>query len=502
MTLRALARGSILYTAGTFLPRLGALALLPVYTMTMAPAEFGIVSLMLSISGLLAIVYRLGLDGALLRLHFDLAERARPRLYVSLALVTLLTASVASLVLGLAAAPFFASLFTGIGFVPYGLLALAITATTALQYLPTVLFRATERPGLFLGYFAGVMVTAIVATVIFCVPLRMGAAGALLGQLAGGLFGVAVGAVVIGSLRPLAVDVRLIRPALAFGLPLVPHGISGWILNVSDRWLLGLLLAMSAVAAQAAIGVYSLGYQLGQVVSLIALSFNAAWGPFFYARGETAAGPRILREMTTVVAGLLGVLGVALAVGAPELTHLLAPESWGTARDEAADVLRVVAGASFVYSVYFMVVSAVFLTRRTALLPLLTITAGAANVALNLLLIPRIGIMGAAWSTLLGYSVLAVGTAVYARRGFPLMLDLRRLGLMAAAGAALVVALRLVLPAAPDPGSFALHVVAVAAFAGIVVLLLRAPVGRLRLLVREPPAASPEAEAAAPAGLG
>ncbi len=499
MSLRALARGSILYTFGTFLPRFGAFLLLPIYTMTLGPADFGVVSLMLSVSSLLAIAYRLGLDGALLRMHFDLSDRNRPRLYVSLAAVTAATAVVGSVVLGAAVAPFFGALFTGIGFVPFGLLTLAITATTSLQYVPTVLYRATERPAMFLAYSAGVMTVGITATVIFLVPMHLGAAGALLGQLAGGLFGVLVTAWILGHMHHAAIDRPMIREALAFGLPLVPHGISGWILNVSDRWLLGLLLATTAVVAQASIGVYSLGYQLGQVVSLIALSFNAAWGPFFYAHGESEAGPGILREMTTVVGGLLGLLAMALAIGAPELTHLLAPASWGAARIEAADVLRVVAAGSFVYSLYFMVVSAVFLTRRTTYLPLLTITAGATNVILNLILIPRVGVMGAAWSTLVGYLILAVGTALYARRGYPLRVDLARLLVLAGMGAALVVLARVALPATPTLGAFGLHALAVLAFAGVTALVLRAPVRRLRVLVRR---ASAGPSGAAPAVLG
>ena len=68
MTLRGLLRGSLLYTLGNLLPRVAAFVLLPLYTATMLPSEFGIFSLMLSLSGVLAIVYRLGLDGALLRL--------------------------------------------------------------------------------------------------------------------------------------------------------------------------------------------------------------------------------------------------------------------------------------------------------------------------------------------------------------------------------------------------------------------------------------------------
>ena len=71
------------------------------------------------------------------------------------------------------------------------------------------------------------------------------------------------------------------------GLPLLPHTLAGWLLNVSDRWLLGLLLGLSVTETLGAIGVYSLGYQLGYAVGLAAISFNAAWLPVLYRLAET-----------------------------------------------------------------------------------------------------------------------------------------------------------------------------------------------------------------------
>ncbi len=104
-------------------------------------------------------------------------------------------------------------------------------------------------------------------------------------------------------------------------------------------------------------------------------------------------------------------------------------------------------------------------------------------MVLNLLLIPRIGIMGAAWSTVVGYMVLAVGAAIYAARGYPLSLDLARLGILAAAGIGVGWLTRALLPSEPGIEVVATHAVAIAAFAALAWLLLRAPVARLRTLV-------------------
>ena len=112
-----------------------------------------------------------------------------------------------------------------------------------------------------------------------------------------------------------------------------------------------------------------------------------------------------------------------------------------------------------------MVVSAVFLTRRTALLPILTLTAGLANVALNVILIPRIGIMGAAWSTVAGYTILMTGTWIYAGRGFPLRLDLARLGALVGCGLLITVATRLAIGGAPSLGGALVHLAGFLLFA-------------------------------------
>jgi O-antigen/teichoic acid export membrane protein len=486
MRLRALLRGSLLYTLGNFLPRIGAFLLLPAYTVAMSPSQFGVLSLMISLIGLLAIVYRLGLDGALLRFHFDVAPARRPTLYFSATLTTLLVSAGLSLLIAAAVAPFFSRIFPGVAFWPYGVLALAITATTALQYVPASLFRAIERPELFLAFGLGVFGLGTAATLFFLFVFERGAGGALAGQLVGGLAVVAVTVAILVPMPRYRYDRELMRRALRFGLPLLPHGLAGWSLNFSDRWLLGLTIGLSTVATQAAVGIYSFGYVIGQAGALVAISFNAAWVPFWYARGDGERGPGLLREATTLVMAVLAVLTVAVAAFAPELTRLLATRRWGNDALGAIDVTVIVSFASLVYGLYFMVVSTVFLRKTTAALPLLTLVAGATNVIANLLLIPRLGIAGAAWSTLAGYAMLALLTWWYGARSYPISLDVPRLLVMLGGAIAAVMVSRLIRPEAV--GSWVAgpaHVGIAVAFAALLVPVLLGPLASFRRLLAE-----------------
>jgi O-antigen/teichoic acid export membrane protein len=219
--------------------------------------------------------------------------------------------------------------------------------------------------------------------------------------------------------------------------------------------------------------------------------------PFWYARGDGERGPSLLREVTTLSMGGLGLLTVMAAALAPEVTRLFASLRWGFSARAAGDVIVVVSLASLVYGLYFMLVSTIFLRRRTSGLPLLTLAAGAANVASNLVLIPRFGIAGAAWSTVVGYGTLTALTWWYAARDYPIGLDLRRLAAIGGGVVAAILLARLV--RWEESGlwlSSGYHLGVAAAFGLVLVPLLHGPMRRLRALL------AAERQAVASAGAG
>ena len=68
--------------------------------------------------------------------------------------------------------------------------------------------------------------------------------------------------------------------------------------------------------------------------------------------------------------------------------------------------------------------------RQTAVLPIITASSAVLNVAANLVLIPLVGTMGAAWATLIAFTLMAATTYVAAQRAYPVALDWVRLALM------------------------------------------------------------------------
>jgi O-antigen/teichoic acid export membrane protein len=427
VTLRGLARGSFLYSIGFLLPRVGAFLLLPIYVSVLSTADYGAIVLVVSVAQLIASVMRMGLDGALMRMHFDSADRqAQNRLIGTVATMTALVAAAGSTLIGLAAWAFFDTVFSGLPFVPYGVIAAILSFTTTFQALPATVLRAREEPGRFLAFSGGAFTVTAATTLLLLVVLRVGVVGALLGQLAGGIFVVLVTVAMVARAGGPSLDRKIAREALAFGLPLVPHTLSGWLLNVSDRWLLNFLLPLSAVMTRAAIGVYSLGYQLAYAIDLLAQSFNSAWVPFFYRYGATPQAIGIHREMTSMVMAGFGALSALLAIHAELVVTVVSrPEFL-----PAAELIPILTVAFFAHVFYIAVVTVVFYARRTAVLPVITGASAAVNIGSNFFLIPALGIKGAAWATLLAFGFMAIATYVPARRWRLVALDWPRLAVI------------------------------------------------------------------------
>ncbi|MEP6680123.1 MAG: oligosaccharide flippase family protein [Chloroflexota bacterium] len=461
MSLRVLARSSALYTVGNLAPKIGAFILLPIYLRFLTRSDYGVIALLTTLSGLIALVLTFGLDAALMRLHFDLQGRERARLYSTLAIFTLLSSTVLVAVFAVATGPFFPQLFTGIAFFPLGALSLVIALISTIAYVPSVLFRATGRAGYFLLYNLGTFILSSIVSVLLVVVAHLGPAGILLGQLTGAIvvFVVAIG-LILSFGAPSFSRSRLFE-ALRFGLPLVPHGVSAWVLRLSDRSLIGLLIGLPVLQAQAAIGVYSFGYQIGAVIALIAQSFNAAWSPYFFRVGNRPTAPLLYQQVITlVVAGLL-VLAVGISALAPEIVNVVATSRYA----QAANVIPVVAFASVFQGLYTMFVTAIFFMKRTAQLAAFTVSAALLNVALNFIFIPRIGIMGAAWSTLIAYALWAMATAWYAMRQYPIRIDAARLAPLATVAVAAVFASMAASTSVAQPAQAIIHVVIAAAYA-------------------------------------
>jgi O-antigen/teichoic acid export membrane protein len=405
-----------------------AFVLLPVYTRYLSPAEYGIVALALTCTVALGMLYPLGLRSAVSRTYYESGTvRERKERVGTLWIAMILSATASALVLDRFGPALAVAVLPEVPFHPYLRLAVWTALLGVLGIAPLVLLQARERA---LTYVLLTLWTALTTTVVSVWLVVRG--GGAEGYLQGALIGAALSAIpylalTIGQIRPVF-RLSLLMPALAFSLPLVPHALAGWALEMSDRAILTRLLPLHDV------GVYSLGYQLGAAMGLVTTAFNAAWVPFLFGtlkdEGEDAH-PKLAR-LVTYYAVALCFIGLGWSLLVEHAITLIA----GPAFREAYRITPWVVGGYVFAGLYLIPTNLLFWRRQTRVIPLVTLAAGAVNVGLNLWLVPRYGAIAAAWSTLAAYAVLMVLTWRSAERLHPFPYEYRRLGLMA--GLALV----------------------------------------------------------------
>jgi O-antigen/teichoic acid export membrane protein len=429
---RKLVGASAIYGLGSVLTRGLNFLLLPLYTRYLGPAEYGTVALAVSCTVILGMVYPLGLHSAITRAHYSTPdpEERKDRAGMLWAAMVLAAAGMA-LVLDRVGAGLAAILLPKVPFDPYLRLTIWTAFLGMLGLAPLVLLQVRQRAVAYVALsLAGALTTALL--IVKLVVRTRRAEGYLWGALGGAaLMAIPYVLITLRHVRPVWRR-GVLLPALAYSLPLVPHAVAGWVLEMSDRAILTRFVPLAEV------GVYAFGYQLGAAMGLLTSAFNAAWVPFLFgalqAEGE-AANPRLAR-LVTYYAWLLLFAGLGWALLAKHAIPLLGGPSF----HEASRVTPWVIGGYVCSGLYLIPTNLLFWRSRTGVIPLVTLVAGTVNVGLNLLLVPRYGAVAAAWATLSGYGALLLLTWWSAQRVYRFPYEYRRLGLMTGLALALFLA--------------------------------------------------------------
>jgi O-antigen/teichoic acid export membrane protein len=427
--LKRLGTQSAIYGLGGLVSRFIAFFLLPIYTAYLGPKGFGQIETIVALTTVLVIVLRLGITSAFFRFYFDSEDAARKTLVVR----TSFWFTMAMATLGLAVGWILADQISS--WLDLGSPALVragfIGLWAQMNYAQmTSLFRVEERPvGFAIASVANVLIT-IGATIVLVVGLHKGAIGAVIGNFTGTLI---VYVVLLAYRRyqlGLQFDRRLLRAMNRFGLPLVPSALALWVINLVDR------LFINGYKGQAEVGIYSLANRISSVIVFLLTAFQLAWPAFAYSIRDDSVAKRTYAYVLTYLLFVTCWMSLALGALAPWIVALVAPNGHFSRSAQAVPVLCFATAA---YSGYSVLAIGIGRMRKTQLNWVVSGTAALVNIGLNIVLIPRFGMMGAAWATLAAYLVLFVGMWLRSRQVYPVAYQWRRIITLSAAAVTLTV---------------------------------------------------------------
>lgn len=267
----------------------------------------------------------------------------------------------------------------------------------------------------------------------------LGIAFVLLGYgIAGVLWGVVLGALAVLLFNARGwligwrhIDATLWRTMLLFALPFSAASALNWVSTFGDRWLLALMTDVETA------GLYAAAYDLPFQAMVLCFSVVVLAGDPLILNAHEQGGAEAARQPLRQVGGMLIALTLPALVGlvltGPLLINLLLGEFY---RPTALVLLPTLALAFFINGLTTYPAYACKLTTRTDLFLMSIAISAAANVALNVWLIPRYGVMGAALSYLSACSIRLVVLVIVAKRLFPLPMPEPVMVLAAALGSA------------------------------------------------------------------
>ena len=390
---------SAIYALGDALTKSARIILVPYYLAAMSQGEVGQVAILQAIIMATWALLSLGTGFGVRRFYVD--EQPNPD-----AMVTAIW-----WVRWVIALPFFMALM-GCGWLlaqrfqdlSWTLVSLAIVAGT-LKAGTNVLeawFVIREEPMRYRTFTFLQFLTSTIL-IIFCVSvLNLGVLGAVLGELASYIIFTGVSAWLLHRAAPPDFGIVPWRKFLAYCLPMVPHFFFMWGLTAADRIVLKFFVSLAEV------GVYDVGYLLASFLTIFLLAMRSAWTPQYFRDAKESAEHAGFARTTDLF--LFVIFGAALAGGlfAPEGIRWLVKPSY----EEAISVFRVAVFGIAISGIFVALNQPLLFSGRTGLISLISGTGLLINLLANVLLIPQLGIIGAAWATVVSYCCISLALGV------------------------------------------------------------------------------------------
>lgn len=186
--------------------------------------------------------------------------------------------------------------------------------------------------------------------------------------------------------------------SLKMAFPLLPHYLSGVILNQGDR------VVISKMCTNADVALYSVAYTLGMLVQIVTNSIGNAISPWIYEQ-MNEGNYKVIKKKINFVLILFALVAFLLMLVSPELIIIFGKEKYA----DAVYVIPPVAASTFFVYLYSVMSILQFYYEKTGFMMIASVCAAVINILLNVIFVPKYGFVVAGYTTLVCYMMYCVG---------------------------------------------------------------------------------------------
>lgn len=401
-------KNSLTYTFFNVLQKAISFFLLPLYTIYLTPSDYGIINVLTSAAALLTFFYTFSIQAASARFHYKYSKNTTlvKKIWGSNLLFIIIN-SIIWCVLSVLFYKYTIIYLIGeeIDFYPYVIICLINCAIAPIFQYYQVYLQTTQKSKHFaLNSFINFVITVFL-NITFVVFFKMEALGILYAMLITTIL------FALYSLWYLKKEViiiwsgKILKKSLSYSIPLLPHTLSGWLNGMLDRIFINRLINLSSV------GLYSISYQFGFLINIIAFGVNQAYSPWFFKNHNTIEGKEKIRIISDLCFIIICCIGFFIAIFSKEVLFFMTDVKYHS----AWPVIIILVYANLFDTLYYLYVATLFLDK-TKILSIISISISLVNCIINYYFISCFGYIGAAYSYLLTQAVLSYIVYILARK--------------------------------------------------------------------------------------
>ncbi|MAO33526.1 MAG: polysaccharide biosynthesis protein [Flavobacteriales bacterium] len=411
--LKKLAEQTVVYGLSSVIGRLLNYLLVPLYTRFFAPEDYGVVTELYAYVAFLVILLTYGLETAFFR--FSKAEKNTAKAY-STALVSLIVSSCVFVFLALVSSESIAN-YMGAGikqiYIQYFAVIVSLDAVSSITFAK---LRQDEKAFRFATVkLFGVLVNIALNVYFILFKELLDIEYIFISNLISSI-------VTIFLLFPqmliskISFDKTLWKKMMAYGLPLLIAGLAGMTNETIDRILLKHLLPIEDSVYQ--LGIYGALYKLSIIMILFIQTFRFAAEPFFFDQHNSSNDRSIYSDVMKYFVVVMGVIFLAVIIFYEFIIGFLGPAY----RDhpDGFEIVSILLIANLFLGVLYNLSIWYKLTEKTIFGAYISIFGAIITVVLNFSLIPKIGILGSAWATLMCYFSMTILSYFLGKKYFPI----------------------------------------------------------------------------------
>ena len=187
-------------------------------------------------------------------------------------------------------------------------------------------------------------------------------------------------------------SIKIIKSCISFGLPMIPGSISLLILSLSDRYLLSKLSPNGLYDT----GIYAVSYKIGLIVSFVVSLFSLVYLPYAMRISQDKNARKVYQKFFNLYLILGSLISIFVILFSPEIFHIFLNKTY------YKGIRYVFFGAvsNFLVGVFYLINIAFYNLKRSKTIALVIISGALLNILLNIISIPRYGIIGAGFSSI------------------------------------------------------------------------------------------------------